>query len=84
MTNTQTPPVGELIADPTAHFSSPMDVLDTALPRDVKQRILESWELDERRLAESTNENMSGGERSHLGAIAEARRRLEASQDEPS
>jgi hypothetical protein len=69
--------VDALIADPAAHFASPMDVVDAALSPDVKQRILDSWELDARRLDESASENMAGGEASQLRAVTEARQKLD-------
>jgi hypothetical protein len=39
--------------------------------------VLESWELDARRLAEATAEGMSGGEDSRLREVAKARLALE-------
>jgi hypothetical protein len=69
--------IDDLVADPAAHFGSPEDVLAAPLPLEAKRRILESWELDARRLEESADENMAGGERSHYRAVVEARRRLE-------
>ncbi len=69
--------IEKLVADPAAHFSSPGDVLVAPLSLATKRRVLESWEVDARRLEDSASENMAGGERSRLAAVLEARRRLE-------
>ena len=37
-----------------------------------KRRILESWKLDAQRLADSTDENMTGGEESDLREVSRA------------
>ena len=66
-----------LIADPASHFDAPANVVNASLPQELKRRILRSWELDARRLQESTGENMLGGERSNLEDVAAALRRLE-------
>lgn len=63
--------VEDLIANPNRHFGHPIDVLNApTLSTDDKRRILESWKLDAQRLAESTSENMSGGEESDLRAVS--------------
>mgnify|MGYP003434024888 FL=1 len=63
--------VEELIANPHRHFDHPTEVLDEpGLSVDEKRRILESWKLDAQRLAESTAENMSGGEESDLRDVS--------------
>jgi hypothetical protein len=63
--------VEDLIANPHRHFSDPVDVLkEPTLSTDEKRRILESWKLDAQRLAESTAENMSGGEESDLRDVS--------------
>jgi hypothetical protein len=72
------PPVDELVLDPKKWFGTPDDVLhDNKLSAEDKKRILESWKLDESRLAESTDENMTGGEESHLRDVARALLELE-------
>lgn len=64
--------------DPQAEYEAPLDVLEDArLNFDQKYSVLESWELDARRLAEATAEGMSGGEDSRLREVAKARLALE-------
>jgi hypothetical protein len=63
--------------DPSRAFSSPRDVVESELPREEKIRILRSWELDARRLLESAEENMTGGEKDRLPEIQRALRELE-------
>jgi hypothetical protein len=63
--------VEDLIAHPNLHFGHPIDVLnEPTLSTDEKRRILESWKLDAQRLAESTAENMSGGEETDLRDVS--------------
>jgi hypothetical protein len=63
--------VEDLIANPHRHFGHPADVLkEPTLSADEKRRILESWKLDAQRLAESTAENMTGGEETDLRDVA--------------
>ena len=63
--------VEDLIASPNRHFSHPVDVLnEPSLSTDEKRKILESWKLDAQRLAESTAENMSGGEETDLRDVS--------------
>jgi hypothetical protein len=69
--HSMTPHVEDLIANPQRHFDHPVDVLrEPTLTADEKRRILESWKLDAQRLAESTAENMSGGEESDLREVS--------------
>jgi hypothetical protein len=63
--------------DPSRAFSNPRDVVESELPREEKIRILRSWELDARRLLESAEENMTGGEKDRLPEIQRALRELE-------
>jgi len=63
--------------DPSRAFSSPRDVVESELPREEKIQILRSWELDARRLLESAEENMTGGEKDRLPEIQRALRELE-------
>ncbi len=61
----------ELIDNPHRHFRHPQDVLEeSTLSVDDKRRILESWKQDAQRLAESTAENMSGGEETDLRDVS--------------
>ena len=74
--------VEDLIAYPQRHFRRPDDVLvEPTLSVDEKRRILESWKLDAQRLAESTAENMTGGEESDLREVSRALLSLKAVTD---
>ncbi len=65
------PPVDELVLDPRKWFDVPEEVLsDRRLSFADKKRILESWQLDAARLAESTGENMTGGEETNLREVS--------------
>jgi hypothetical protein len=67
----------QLRQDPAAAYASPEAVLrDHRLSQYEKLSILEAWELDARRLAESTSQGMDGGEETHLRDVAQARLRL--------
>ncbi len=71
--------IEDLVANPQKHFDNPQDVLLAGdLADDVKRRILESWKLDAARLAESTAENMAGGEESDLREVSKALTQLNA------
>lgn len=75
--------VDELVENPPRHFQRPADVLnEPTLSVDEKRRILESWKLDAQRLAESTAENMSGGEESDLRDVSKVL--LELNTSEPT
>jgi ABC-type iron transport system FetAB ATPase subunit len=65
------------IDDPSRAFSSPREVVESKLPREEKIKILQSWELDARRLLESAEENMTGGEKDRLPEIQRALRQLQ-------
>jgi hypothetical protein len=67
------------IDDPSRAFSSPREVVESELPHEEKVKILQSWELDARRLLESAEENMTGGEKDRLPEIQRALRELEGS-----
>lgn len=76
--------VEDLIVNPNRHFGHPIDVLnEPALSTDDKRRILESWKLDARRLAESTAENMSGGEQTDLRDVSNVLIQLNEMDDAP-
>jgi hypothetical protein len=76
--------VEDLIANPNRHFSHPADVLNAPkLSTDDKRRILESWKLDAQRLAESTAENMSGGEETDLRDVSKVLVQLKEMEGTP-
>jgi hypothetical protein len=78
------PHVEDLIANPQRHFDQPVDVLrEPTLTADEKRRILESWKLDAQRLAESTAENMSGGEESDLREVSKVLVELKQVEEMP-
>lgn len=63
--------VDDMVLHPSRHFGRPEDVLthpDLSLAD--RRRILESWKLDAQRLADSTHENMTGGEEDDLRAVS--------------
>jgi hypothetical protein len=72
--------VNEAIADPSRMFPNPMAVLEADnLSREEKIKVLQSWELDAKRLLESADENMTderGRERNQLPEIHKALRTL--------
>lgn len=76
--------IDELVANPPRHFAHPHEVLaddDLSIPD--KRRILESWKLDAQRLAESTAENMSGGEETDLREVSKTLVELKAMEEVP-
>lgn len=76
--------VEDLIAYPQRYFDRPDEVLvEPMLTLDEKRRILESWKLDAQRLAESTAENMSGGEESNLREVAKVLVQLKTVEELP-
>jgi hypothetical protein len=76
--------VEDLIAYPHRHFRKPDEVLaEPTLSVDEKRRILESWKLDAQRLAESTAENMSGGEETDLREVSKVLLQLKSMEDTP-
>jgi hypothetical protein len=76
--------VEELIANPHQHFDHPEDVLNEGdLSIDEKRRILESWKQDAQRLAESTAENMSGGEETDLRDVSKVLVQLKEMEHAP-
>ena len=77
--------IDDLVANPHRHFSRPIEVLNAEeISREDKRRILESWKLDASRLAESTAENMSGGEESELREVSKTLLKLTAMEKTPS
>ncbi len=81
MSNEGTPvDVEAILADPTAAFAQPRDVLtDPRFSREIKLKILRQWEHDARSLATADNEGMSGGEESMHGRVLHAIQSLEES-----
>lgn len=76
--------VDELVMQPTRHFDNPGEVLSyPGLKHKDRVRILESWKLDAQRLAESTAENMSGGEEQDLSEVAKALLQLKSMETLP-
>lgn len=76
--------VEELIAYPQRYFTKPDEVLiEPTLTVDEKRRILESWKLDAQRLAESTAENMTGGEETDLREVSKVLIQLKTMEDPP-
>lgn len=76
--------VEDLIAYPQRHFGRPEEVLnEPTLSVDDKRRILESWKLDAQRLAESTAENMSGGEETDLRDVSKVLIQLKSLEGMP-
>lgn len=76
--------VEELIAYPQRYFNRPDEVLvEPTLSVDEKRRILESWKLDAQRLAESTAENMTGGEESDLREVSKVLVQLRSMESMP-
>lgn len=79
------PHIEDLIANPNRHFDRPDEVLnEPTLSLDEKRRILESWKLDAQRLAESTAENMSGGEESDLRDVSKVLVQLNEMEKAPA
>ena len=65
--------VDDLVFHPKRHFDHPDEVVrDNELTHTDKVRILESWKLDAQQLADSTAENMSGGEETDLREVSRA------------
>jgi len=76
--------IDELVMQPTRHFDNPGDVLTyPGLKHKDRLRILESWKLDAQRLAESTAENMSGGEETNLREVSQALVQLKSMETPP-
>lgn len=76
--------VEDLIAYPQRYFQRPGEVLtEPKLTNDEKRRILESWKLDAQRLAESTAENMSGGEETDLREVSKVLVQLKTTESMP-
>jgi len=69
------------LANPSAYFSQPQDVLAyPGLSRELRLKLLRQWEEDARELAEAESEGMGGGEESMLGRVRQALRVLDRPQ----
>lgn len=70
-------PIGQLDRirqNPQAEYPCPQALIDDPrLDFEQKSALLQSWEHDAQRLAESAAEGMAGGETSRLKEVAEAR-----------
>jgi len=76
--------VDQLVMQPARHFDNPGEVLSyPGLKYRDRLRILESWKQDAQRLAESTAENMSGGEETDLVEVSQALLRLKSMEKLP-
>ncbi len=76
----KTTKIEDFTQNPSKHFDRAEDVLRRhSLTPEQKEKILESWKLDEKRLEESFNENMTGGEESRLGEVSSALEKLRQS-----
>jgi hypothetical protein len=59
-----------MISNPPRYFNHPAEVLNEPVSTADKRRILESWKHDAQQLAQSTAENMSGGEEGDLREVS--------------
>jgi hypothetical protein len=68
----------KVLANPAAEYATPSEVLtDDRLDPEDRQRVLEEWEIDAARLADSVAEGMGGGEPNLLMEVRKARLALE-------
>lgn len=75
----------EKMLNPAKCYKSPADVLiDDALTREEKGKVLAAWRMDAERLTESSNEGMSGGENARLRDVALAQISLDALAKAPA
>jgi len=66
--------------DPARYYRSPSDVVrDRRLSDAERLEILDAWERDARSLSVADDENMAGGEASHLAQVVKARIEVEQS-----
>ncbi len=79
-----TPPIDidAALANPSAYFAQPQDVLTyPGLSWKLQRDLLRQWEQDARQLAIAEGEGMAGGEESMLGRVSQALRALDRSQE---
>jgi hypothetical protein len=75
----------ELVANPSAHFDGPHDILEhLGLSDEQKKMVLDAWEEDARRLSIATEEGMTGGEPSRVAEVLEAKAELGLEDKRPS
>jgi len=75
------------LVSPTAVFDTPEDIVESDdLTTQEKVRILDQWEADAKALQTATGEGMSGGKRSRLDDVNEAKAKLvdEKSRNRPA
>jgi hypothetical protein len=85
MTDHKPRAISELVANPTAFFGAPADVLsDASLAGNTKKAILDAWEEDARRLAVASEEGMTGGEPARLDEVLKAKAELGIEDDRKS
>jgi len=74
--------INAALANPSAYFAQPQDVLTyPGLSRQLQLELLRQWEQDARQLAIAEGEGMGGGEASMLGRVSQALRMLDPSQE---
>jgi len=64
--------IDSLLANPSAYFDQPGDILDSSLSRTAQRKLLHQWDQDARLLAEAESEGMGGGEESMLSRVRRA------------
>ena len=70
---------GEAVHNPQKAFDSPMDVAETpALPREAKEKAVQTWEADEKALQRASDEGMTGGVPPRLQEVKKAQRKLKS------
>jgi hypothetical protein len=85
MTTSVPLPLKELVANPSAHFDGPHDILQhPGLSDKQKKKVLDAWEEDARRLSVATEEGMTGGEPSRIAEVSEAKAELGMEDKRPS
>lgn len=71
--------------NPSKYFHTPQDVLvHPTLSRESKIEILRQWEADARLMSVAEEENMTGGEHGHLGAVVSALIALDDEKKRPA
>jgi hypothetical protein len=60
------------LANPSAYFSDPADVLASGLSPNFQLKLLHQWEHDAQLLAQAESEGMTGGEENMLGRVGRA------------
>ncbi len=60
------------LANPSAYFAEPADILASGLSRAFQLKLLRQWEQDAQLLAQAESEGMHGGEENMLGRVGRA------------